>query len=294
MSSDASAYKALGLKPGADGAAVERAYKVLIKKYHPDREGGDALRAAEINQAYFELRQPVEQGLERNPPVDIAEALYARRATRSRTFIKHKRRRRIWPLVLLLGLAAVGYFERDAVQALAGDVWAEAGQFAQPPSPDQPKGELRRPASLDGPIENAIIVEAVRSATKLTSGRHSDAAIEESRTCHRELRANASVAKLDACAAFDDAVLEITNPDPVHEEGAFGASAVTARQMSAAALLSSDYPAIEDRLDRVRARVQVLLAPSAAPTPVKRVEVHGRAGARSGGAHKRRRSRDSA
>ena len=31
-----------GLEPGADPAAIERAYKRLIKQHHPDREGGDA------------------------------------------------------------------------------------------------------------------------------------------------------------------------------------------------------------------------------------------------------------
>src|SRR6266550_2660946 len=56
MAGDGSSYAALGLEPGADPAAIERAYKRLIKRYHPDREGGDAKRAAEINRAYRELR----------------------------------------------------------------------------------------------------------------------------------------------------------------------------------------------------------------------------------------------
>src|SRR5437764_1509764 len=56
MAADASAYAALGLEPGADGVDIEQAYKKLIKQYHPDREGGDVERAAEINRAYRELR----------------------------------------------------------------------------------------------------------------------------------------------------------------------------------------------------------------------------------------------
>ena len=56
MGGEESAYDALGLEPGADSAAIERAYKRLIKRHHPDREGGDAKRAAEINSAYRELR----------------------------------------------------------------------------------------------------------------------------------------------------------------------------------------------------------------------------------------------
>ena len=64
MAGDPSAYAALGLEPGANAAAVERAYKKLIKQHHPDREGGDASRAAEINRAYRDLREPPKDALE--------------------------------------------------------------------------------------------------------------------------------------------------------------------------------------------------------------------------------------
>src|SRR6476469_7496273 len=56
MAGRASAFAALGLAPGADAAAVEQAYTRLIKQHHPDREGGDSSRTAEINQAYRALR----------------------------------------------------------------------------------------------------------------------------------------------------------------------------------------------------------------------------------------------
>ena len=59
MAGDASAYAALGLEPGADAAAIEQAYRRLIKLHHPDREGGDGARAAEINRAYRELKAGV-------------------------------------------------------------------------------------------------------------------------------------------------------------------------------------------------------------------------------------------
>src|SRR3954447_1276369 len=57
MATNASAYDVLGVEPGADWTTVERAYKTLMKTHHPDRAGGDAERAAEINRAYRELRQ---------------------------------------------------------------------------------------------------------------------------------------------------------------------------------------------------------------------------------------------
>src|SRR5215210_3722365 len=66
MGGDAAAFAALGLEPGADRDAVERAYKRLIKDHHPDRAGGNAERAAEITRAYRELREgrAVPNGLE--------------------------------------------------------------------------------------------------------------------------------------------------------------------------------------------------------------------------------------
>ena len=57
MAADTSAYAVLGLEPGTAATEIERAYKKLIKRYHPDREGGDAERAAEINRAYRDLRR---------------------------------------------------------------------------------------------------------------------------------------------------------------------------------------------------------------------------------------------
>src|SRR3954447_2887118 len=56
MAEDATACVSLWLEPEADSAAIEQAYKRLIKEHHPDREGGDASRAAELNRAYRELR----------------------------------------------------------------------------------------------------------------------------------------------------------------------------------------------------------------------------------------------
>src|SRR5689334_124370 len=56
MAGDGSAYAALGLEPGADSYAIEQAYRKLIKEHHPDRQGGNTRRAAEIIEAYRELR----------------------------------------------------------------------------------------------------------------------------------------------------------------------------------------------------------------------------------------------
>lgn len=267
MSSNA--YKALGLKPGADGAAIERAYKALIKKYHPDREGGDAARAAEINQAYFALRKNVEQLPHRDAPVDIAEALYARRAARARHSHRRKRRRRLRPALAaaILLIAALPF--RDSIADFAARWWAQAVEIVEPPRRTSPPSPVAPIVSLASPLESSAIAGAVRLARRLVASKDRDAAIEESRACHREMRARPSLRNLDRCAAFDDAVLEIAKLDPIREEGPFSASAVTARQMGAATLLTNDYVEIESRLDRVRARVQVLLTPPPEKPPVR-------------------------
>jgi curved DNA-binding protein CbpA len=49
MSAERSAFAILGLRPGAGRAQVDSAYRRLMKLYHPDRTGGDGIRAAEIN-----------------------------------------------------------------------------------------------------------------------------------------------------------------------------------------------------------------------------------------------------
>jgi curved DNA-binding protein CbpA len=55
-------YETLGVTAKADGVVIERAYKALIKRYHPDKRGPDAVaddeKAQAINEAYRILRDP--------------------------------------------------------------------------------------------------------------------------------------------------------------------------------------------------------------------------------------------
>ena len=91
------------------------------------------------------------------------------------------------------------------------------------------------------------------------------ALLSASRDCHRLLRLRPSVTRLDRCAAFDDAVVELQNRDPMWDGGPFGEPAVTRRQWSSASALSNDYLAMDGRLDRIRLQVELALAPSEAP-----------------------------
>lgn len=51
------AYEVLGLEPGADQAAIRRAYRQRIKEVHPDTEGGDEAAFRRVRQAYERLSE---------------------------------------------------------------------------------------------------------------------------------------------------------------------------------------------------------------------------------------------
>lgn len=62
---DLEAYAVLGLDPGASDEKIERTWRQLMGKYHPDRVAGAAdeiralaeLRSREINSAYDRIRE---------------------------------------------------------------------------------------------------------------------------------------------------------------------------------------------------------------------------------------------
>ena len=54
-------YKVLGVSPDASDEEIKRAYRALAKKYHPDRNPGDAEAARkmqEVNAAYEQIKDP--------------------------------------------------------------------------------------------------------------------------------------------------------------------------------------------------------------------------------------------
>jgi hypothetical protein len=56
------AYRTLGLEPGADRNSIRRAYSAMVRRYHPDRNGGDrshekALQA--VIEAYTHLKNRI-------------------------------------------------------------------------------------------------------------------------------------------------------------------------------------------------------------------------------------------
>ena len=254
MAVDASAYAILGLQPGADAGAVEQAYKRLIKQHHPDRQGGNAARAAEINRAYRELRRGTMKD-----PLEFNDDIFGRRGSGLR-----------WPVaaliiagVVVLLVLMTGPVARMIPQAGAhlplGHV-APAAVAADP---------------MDQPIHLAAIDAAARQALRLSRTRDEMALADATSECHRDFQRNPSLRLFDRCAAFDDAVVQLQDRDPLRDQGPFAPLQVTGRQWSAASALSTDYLAIDSRLDQIRLRVELGLAPLIAPiaprTNVQRV-----------------------
>lgn len=261
MRAPASAYAALGLEPGADREAVERAYRDLIKRYHPDRSGGDAARAAEINRAYFDLRRQHQAGSYAAEPMPAVRARRPPAGRRSR----RRQHGRLWPLLLMAsGIILVIERERLAA-ALPRWIASLENLQAQPLSAGRARPVAVDSEALDGPLDDQAIARSIEQAIDLVERGDEDAMADKSRDCHRRMRADPSLKQLDRCAAFDDAVAAIGDRDPMTDTGVFNASAITARQMTAASLLSSDYLALERRLDRIRTVVQLTLRPAAQP-----------------------------
>ncbi|MEO5973364.1 MAG: J domain-containing protein [Sphingomicrobium sp.] len=267
MSADASPFATLGLEPGADQKAIDAAYKKLIKRHHPDVEGGDPARASEINRAYFELRNRPAPDWDKASGGGIAEAIYERRAAMRANRRPAAPHRSWWP-VLLLAMGAAALFGRTTLADVSARTMDSVTEALRKPDIGRGTGLSVAAASfLEEPLKTASIEAAVGDATRLLATGDKDEVAEHSRRCHLAMRQSPTIAKLDGCAAFEDAVVMIEGRDPWQDGGAFSASQVTARQMTAARLLTDDYLAIEARLDQIRGRVWLLVSPSMQAQP---------------------------
>jgi hypothetical protein len=249
MAGDASAYAALGLDPGADSAAIEQAYKRLIKRHHPDRDGGDPGKAAEINRAYRDLR--ATRNLK--DPLELNDELAGPRRESYAWLV----------LALLLAMAIL------ALLLSEGRLGSLPESLAPPALPKFVGGHGKPPAAKGDPMDRALHVRSidasVQDALQLARTGDEMALAKRSGDCHRALRSAPSLDQLDRCAAFDDAVVELQDRDPLRDQGPFSEIAVTGRVWSGATALSDDSVAIDGRLDRIRLQVELALAPAVQP-----------------------------
>jgi hypothetical protein len=243
MAGDGSAYAALGLEPGADSSAIERAYRKLIKEHHPDRQGGNTRRAAEIIEAYRELRaeRNLKDPLELNDDWGMPAESPA------------------WIVAAMVLIVALGL-----VLLLTGSL----SSTAQPQGSHSTHGLTATSDAdiMDQPLHLAAIDGSARQAFEIARTKDEMALASTSRDCHHLLRSRPSLVQLDRCAAFDDAVVQLEDRDPLRDQGPFSELAVTGRIWAGATAMSDDSLAIDARLDRIRLRVEQALAFDTSPT----------------------------
>lgn len=240
----------LGLEPGADRRAIDDAFKSLMKQHHPDRPGGDGARAAEIIRAYRSLR----------PGAMTAQEV---------EFWDRPRKgspRWWWWLFLLLAAGAA------IVLASLIDPTPKSGPARI--GSDVAKGlGLKPPEQLsliEEPLNDAAIDSAADDARAMVGSRDEMDLAQASRECRMDFRRSRDLAAFDRCVAFDSAVVLLQDRDPMRDQGPFRQVSVSRRNWSDAALMSTDSLAIDSRLDRIRLRVELRLAPALpAPEPIQ-------------------------
>lgn len=249
MRGDQPVYAALGLRPGATRAEVDDAYRRLIKIHHPDRNGGDGGRAAEINRAYTILRHQLPSaGARRTVPVPV----YARRRASGG-------RRTAWSLILLAAagsaiLIALNGFEDWNGQSRAPVRWSGS---------ESPVSIAAIPSlgSFDDPLHGSIIEAAIGHALDFHALGDDSGAVAYSRDCHSRLRSEPNLVLFDACAAFDESTVTLAGAGAAMDSGPFSGTTVMSRAMASARALSDDSLGADSRLQQIRSRVELALLP---------------------------------
>lgn len=250
-------YAALGLRPGASRAEIDDAYRRLIKRYHPDRMGGDCSRAADINRAYTQIRrdpgQPVRP--KRAGPVPVLPQRRPRRQRAAWLFAS---------VVLIAGAVAIATEIplRGADRAAMAHMfeWTSPASRGAPDYRPVNSAEASLVTSFEEPLQTEVIDRAIADAVKFHA-MDAAASAEYSRACHNSLRDDPSLTWFDSCAAFDEATVTLKGADLFADSGPFNPSAVMARHMGAARLLSDDMLAADSRLHHIRSRVELALVP---------------------------------
>jgi len=241
-----SAYAELGLKPGADRAQIDEAYRRLIKLHHPDRPGGNGERAAQINRAYRELRN--------QPPDTLPVQVQPPSPVRSQ-----RPRFRLHALAAVcLAAAAILFLSRNpglfrSVQSATAVPAMAAGQDDSSARSVTPLDDLQEPLS------KSAIDRSAADALNLYQRSNSASLAGYSRGCQTQFHDHPDVVWFDACAAFDEAVVLLQSRDPAADSGPFNPAAVTSREMGAAGILSDDSLAADSRLRQIRSRVEIVL-----------------------------------
>ena len=198
-------YDLLHVSKDASSLEIRSAYLHLIKQYHPDREdhsNGAHGSAAEINAAYWVLRDPVRRARyddslqEEKPERAILRSKEAAPAV-------PPPRRRLGEL-----LAAGGLLTLITALVMFGQYQVEQKQKAMATAsvrsiPSSLRTEVRSwlPAEQKA-VNDSSVVEAASAATSISS----EDAIRHSKSCFAQVAASHDLKILDYCMAFDTSV----------------------------------------------------------------------------------------
>ncbi len=247
-----SPYAVLGLKPGADRAAVERAYRRLIKQHHPDLSGGDPAIAAELNHAYALLKESAAADPAAGPTL-VPQGLGGR--------LRRRVRGRAAGLLMLAVAAGAAFLAPPS-----GAPPVSAPGYSAASTVSVRGAAASEPASLDlrGPPDENAIEKGVAAAARLNAEGGANEALRFSRHCEEDLRTYPSRSLLDHCLAFDAASGLLSRGAP---HGRFRAEDMAARHVGAALRVSNDPLLAEERVGEIRRRAASLLL---RPKPVER------------------------
>jgi hypothetical protein len=254
-------YAALGLKPGAGRAEEDEAYRRLIKRYHPDRTGGDGSRAAVINRAYGQIRRG---GLQVARPRTVPVVIHPPRARSSR--------RVSWVFAaLLLAVGAAAFTSEDVRRSAGLNSHRSPARWQPPPVEERGSSAYSAPlADFDEPLQAEVVDRAIASAAAFHAERDVDGAAAFSRDCSDKIRERPTLTWFDTCAAFDEAMLTLSDDDPGLESSPFSNLAVMGRELAAARALSNDAVGADSRVHQIRVRVEMALLPRFdQPVPAK-------------------------
>jgi hypothetical protein len=250
MTAERSAYAILGLRPGAGRAEVNDAYRRLMKRHHPDRPGGDANRAAEINRAYTLLRRRLGE------PVRVPVTIPVRRRAGPPRF-----RAIGWLVTIAIVGAAAVLASHDSRHGPTRPAFLFFSQWSNPAQSDGGDADEARLASLDIPVQPHIVSSAIADAVRFHSAGDLAGASAYSRDCQISLRRERNLGWFDACAAFDEAMLTLYGDSDQPDSNPFNESAVVTREIAAARILSDDSLGADSHLHQIRSQVDIEILP---------------------------------
>lgn len=236
-----SPYGVLGLRPGADRAAVDEAYRRLMKLHHPDLPDGDAEQAAEINRAYASLKRGLDLPPSAFPAVEDRNRLKRGERTRRRGLIAGL-------VMIAAAIGAVMIVPEPSGPTSAARTAGPVATASRTPDPDT--------LDLRSLPDEQSVVSGVELARRFAGQRNGEEADRFSRSCDQDLAAFPSLNLLDHCIAFDAATgLLAGNPD----RGRFRSEEMAVRHVRAAMRVSNDPVLAEDRIEAIRRATEQLL-----------------------------------